>query len=512
MSTASISYKSLGDASSEAKAVAKKLDKYADSLYSNVYKKLNKYDGSWSDNLTTAKSTTNSKIQSLRTEQSEYESYASSLTGLRDECKRVDKAVRSNVSSLTASFKAAHGIRNSKVENAINYLFTSLNNKTAAGRWIGGKQDEFKAGASYLKSYIKEWYNYEGGKEAIKGMILVVLEVAIAVAGVVTAIATFLAGALTFGAVLVLAAALIGAAIAFQDAWTNYTNEKAAYAARKKNDPATGKRRSDINSYTDYLRSSYMFGDDGETYHYDKFYNGLATGLEITSIVCSVITVANSCGKLLKNGFKWATGSTAKLKDIKMKQIFSKDTFNAFGKKFEDLNKAFKLRGWDTVTDLGTKMVKDFGRNLKNEFWDFKELNGSFNKLGAISSIKNMLGVTKDIVSDGFSVQNICKVGILNIVLPGLTAFSVEDSDVTYISTNEDGQMFFDFTENITVADLHGIGEKSYKLLQSGIDLFSNDNILDLKVLDKLSTMSDINISIPDINIPNIDMNITRVA
>lgn len=50
MSTASISYSSLKDASSEAKAVAKKLDKYADSLYSNVYKKLNKYDGSWNSN------------------------------------------------------------------------------------------------------------------------------------------------------------------------------------------------------------------------------------------------------------------------------------------------------------------------------------------------------------------------------------------------------------------------------------------------------------------------------
>lgn len=36
MRTASISYSSLKDASNEAKTVAKKLDKYADSLYDNV--------------------------------------------------------------------------------------------------------------------------------------------------------------------------------------------------------------------------------------------------------------------------------------------------------------------------------------------------------------------------------------------------------------------------------------------------------------------------------------------
>lgn len=140
MSTASISYSSLKNASNEAKSVAKKLDKYADSLYDNVYKKLNKYDGSWTSNLSTAKSKTNAKISELRSEQSKYETYATDLIDLCDECKEVDKAVRSKVSSLTASFKEAHGIRNSKVENAISYFFTGLGNETAFGRWLGGKK------------------------------------------------------------------------------------------------------------------------------------------------------------------------------------------------------------------------------------------------------------------------------------------------------------------------------------------------------------------------------------
>ena len=227
MSTASISYNSLRDASNEAKSVAKKIDKYADSLYDNVYKKLNKYDGTWTSNLSTAKSKTNSKISELRSEQCRYENYAADLLDLRDECKAVDKAVKSKVSSLTASFKADHGIRNRKVENSISYLFTEAGNKTAFGRWLGGKKDDIDTEVDYLKSSIKEWYNYEGGKELIKGMLTVILDVAIALAGAVAAIATFLAGALTLGAVIVLAAAMVGAAIALQDAWANYENEKA---------------------------------------------------------------------------------------------------------------------------------------------------------------------------------------------------------------------------------------------------------------------------------------------
>lgn len=505
MSTASISYKSLGDASSEAKAVAKKLDKYADSLYSNVYKKLNKYDGSWSDNLSTAKSTTNSKIQSLRTEQSEYESYASSLTGLRDECKRVDKAVRSNVSSLTASFKAAHGIRNSKVENAINYLFTSLNNKTVAGRWIGGKQDEFKSGVSYLKDSIKEWYNYEGGKELLKGVLVGLLEVAIGVLAIVGAI-------LSGGALIVIIAGVVGGIIAVANGVANILNEQKAYSATQRNDPATGRRRSDINTWQDYLRSSYAFGDDGEHYEYSKWRNGLALGIDIVNLACTVVTLVSSAGKLLKNGFKWATGSTADLKDIKIKQIFSKDAIGAFRGKFANIKEAFNARGWSAAKDIATNMCKDFGRNLKNEYWNFEKLNGDFDLKGAVSSVKNMLSVTKDLVSDGFTVKNVFKIGVFNVAFPGLTAFTVEGSDVTAISTNEEGQMFFDFTENITVNNIYGVVENTFKLITSGYDELTSEDMIANNVLDKLSSMSELNISIPNIDVPNIDMPITRAA
>ena len=504
MSTASISYSSLKDASSEAKAVAKKLDKYADSLYSNVYKKLNKYDGSWNSNVSTASSKTNAKISELRSEQSRYETYATDLIDLRDECKEVDKAVKSKVSSLTASFKEAHGIRNSKVENAISYFFTGLGNETAFGRWLGGKKDDISSEMNYFKDSIKEWYNYEGGKELITGVLVGLLEVAIGVLAIVGAI-------LSGGALLVVIAGVVGGIIAVANGVANIWNESKAYSSTKNGDPATGRRRSEINSWQDYLRSSFIFGDSGENYHYNEFYNGLATGIDIVNLACTIVTVVSSAGKLLKNGYKWATGNAAKVKDITLKQVFSKDTFTAFKGKFADIKAAFQARGWASVKDLGGQMFKDFGRNLKGEFFDFFETNGDFNWKGAVSSIKNMLSIPKDILSDGFTISNIGKIGLTSIVLPGLTAFTVNSVDGTIIS-GDGGQLQFDFTDKVTVNDITGLFEKGGKIGSSIGDLTSSNSVINVDVMDKLTNSCNINISIPEVYIPSIEMPVLRAA
>lgn len=504
MSTASISYSSLKDASSEAKAVAKKLDKYADSLYDNVYKKLDKYDGSWNSNLSTAKSKTNAKISELRSEQSRYETYATDLIDLRDECKEVDKAIKSRVSSLTATFKEAHGIRNSKVENAINNFCTSFKNKTSFGRWLGGKKDDFDTGVNYFKDSIKEWYNYEGGKELVKGVLVGLLEVAIGVLAIVGAI-------LSGGTLLVIIAGVVGGIIAVANGIANIWNEQKAYSSTKNGDPATGRRRSEVNTWQDYLRSSFIFGDSGDNYQYNKFYNGLALGIDIVNIACTVVTFVSSAGKLIKNGYKWATGNAAKVKDITLKQVFSKDTFTAFKGKFANIKAAFKARGWASLKDFGGQLLKDFGRNIKGEFFDFFKTNGSFDLKGAATSIKNMLSIPKDILSGGFTISNIIKVGFTSIVLPGLTAFTVNSTEATII-TLDDGQLKFDFTEKVTIGDIVGFFEKIGKIGSSTGDLISVNSTINLDVVDKLSTLSDINISILEINVPSIEMPVLRVA
>ena len=222
MSTVSVSYWSLGQAAGEAKDVAKKLDKYANSIDKNVYKKLNKYEGSWTGNVSNARSKASAKISALESAAEKYRDYAEDLNDLKEECESVDKAVRSKVSSLTASFKKAHGIKNNVVVNTISYVFTSIGNSSYGGRWLNSKYDEAKSDIDYLKQSIEDWYDYNGGKELIKGILVGVLEIAIAVVGVVL---LFLGTITGVWAVIVAIATVVAAVIAVVNGFTNIVNE-----------------------------------------------------------------------------------------------------------------------------------------------------------------------------------------------------------------------------------------------------------------------------------------------
>lgn len=497
MSTVSISYGSIKDSSGEASAVAKKLNEYAGAIEYTVYNKLNNYSGEWSSNLTQAKSNANDKISSLRTMADKYTRYSSDLIDLRDQCEIVDKSVKSKVSSLTATFKENNGIRNSKVENAVSYFFTSIGNSTGFGRWLGDGKDKLKAGSNYLKDSIKEWYNYDGGKELIKGVLIGLLEVAIGVLAIVGAI-------VTGGALLVIIAGVVGGIIAAANGIANIYNEGKAYSTTQSNDPATGKRRSKIDTWQDYLRSSFIFDDDGTKYEYSEVYNNSALGIDVVNLACTVVTVVSSCGALLKNGYKWATGNATKIKDISLKQVFSKDTLRGFSNRFTDIKATFKANGFAAAKDFGTRLISDVGRNLKSEFLDFDDAKSS------IGSIKAMIGIPKDLIKDGFNISNFIDIGVKSLALPALTAFTVNSTDGVLV-TGEGGQMQFDFTDKVTIDDIYGIGDKiNSKIIGSSI--FKDGSTVGSDVVGKLSSVSNINISIPEVNMPNIELPILRAA
>lgn len=504
MSTASISYSSLRNASDEAKAVAKKYDRYADSLYNNVYEKLNRYDGEWSSNISTARSRTNQKISDLRAEQERYDSYADDLLDLRDACQSADQAVRLKVSSLTASFKEAHGIRNSQIENAVNYFLTGLGNGTSFGRWLNDRKDEFDAGRDYLKDSIKEWYNFEGGKELIQGVLVGILEVAI---GILTIV-----GAVFSGGALLLIAGLIGGIIAVVNGAVNIANEIKGYEAVQNGDPAIGRRRSKIDSMQDYLRSSFIFGDDGERYEYNAFYNGLATGIDIVNLACTAVTFFSGVGKLLKNGFKWATGSAAKLKDISFRQIFSKEAFQSFrtklGTQFKtgwaELKSGLKLHDWTPIKDFGKRLLFDAGDNLKASFWDFSDSKS------AVSSIKNLLTVPKNLLSGGFNFSNIASVTISSVVVPAITVFHVSGDGS--LEMGRGGQMQLNLFDNVTASDFKGIFDNFGKAGTLYNNISGADNIVSVDLIDHLSELSDVDISIPDVTIPDMKLSVLRAA
>lgn len=468
MSTASISYRSLKNSSSEAQSVAKKLDKYADSLYDDVVKKLNCYDGSWTSNLSAAKSNTNSKIEELRSEQRKYEDYAEELTDLKDECDRVDKAVKSKVSSLTASFKEAHGIKNNVVVNTISYYFTSISNSSAAGRWVNNKTDAFEAKANYHKQAIEDWYDYNGGKDHIKGVVVAALEIAIGVISIVGAVAAILAGGWT----IALAAALVGGCIAVVNGVTNLVNERRAYNATQNNDPATGKRRSKMDTLQDTLRIE----TDSE------FWHNVATGIDVVNITCAVISIYSGGKELLQKGYKWATGSMDDLSRIKWSDIFSKDFAKSLGGKFDDFKTSFQYGGWDFAKEFAKNLGKNMVNNFKYEY--FKNFD--------LDTVKAHLKVGKTLLKDGITFAAVLEF----VVGPSLTF-----GDYT-TATFEGGKTSVEFG-NISFGDFYEIFDDiGSKVI--GSDLFKDGNLIDPSLLEQLNNPIDINISIPDNIVPKI--------
>lgn len=131
-----------------------------------------------------------------------------------------------------------------------------------------------------------------------------------------------------------------------------------------------------MNTWQDYLRSSFIFGDSGENYEYNRFYNGLATGIDIVDGACTITVMFSTAGKFAKNVYKWATGSSAKITDIAMKQIFSKDSFRKFASKmklqfskgFSNIKLAFKYKDWSIVKNFGKRVFSDIGKTLKVNF------------------------------------------------------------------------------------------------------------------------------------------------
>lgn len=460
MSTVAVSYSSLWNSASEAKDVAKRLDKYANHLSDQVLKKLDRYEGSWTSNLSVAKSKINGKITELRDEADKYESYSKDLLDLRDECKEVDKKVKNRVSNLTAQFKENHGIKNNVVVNYISYVLTARGNSTAVGRWVNDRHDENRKNAKYLKDSIKEWYNYDGGKELIKGVVIGVLEIALAVVAIVGAVVTIVgaivSGTWAIGAIF----ALIGGCIALANGVSNLVNEAMAYNATSNGDPATGRRRSDIDTLTEWIRKDFD----------SKLAHAIAFGIDVVNLVCIVTKLATDGIKIVKNGATW-------LKDMGG----FKGLLGGLKTGFKDVLSTIKSGDWARILEFGKGFLKDIGGEIKSHF-NFKDLDG----------FKNILGFTKDIFKDGPIMAS-----LKNLLLGSL------DIDVKI-----DGEL-----KETSISDLIDFGEDIWKKIFNS-PVFQGDAInVDLSNLDfdfanigaKLDVKTDINISIPDVYMPNVN-------
>lgn len=426
MSTVSVSYSSLWDASREAKDVAKKLDKYADQLHDRIVKKLDKYNGSWTSNLSTAKSQTNQKISELRREQTKYENFSKSLVELRQDCKDVDGKVRNKVSTLTAQFKESHGIKNHVIIDYMRYLFISRVNTTAAGRWINDRRDETRSSIRYVKDRIKEWYGYEGGKEFLKGALVAILEIVIAVCVLVSPANIF---------------ALIGAAIALVSGCVNLANEIYGLMVSGE-DPATGRRRSGINSLTEWIRKDFD----------SKFAHGIAGVIDVVNFIASIGNIMVEGWGIIKKAYNWFKGGG-----------IAKTIANG-SKTWTDIMAAFRNnKGWESIMEFARGGLKDLLNNFMDDFLDGKTISPQ--------SIKNITSVVKDL----FKGENLAAAA--GLVLP---FFGESISDI--------GDMIFDeiLSEKIKESPMF------------------KDSPINSALMEKLSEISDIRISVPDVPMPEI--------
>lgn len=476
MSTANISYGSLRDASSEAKAVAKKLSKYAESLNDCVYRKLNSYSGSYTGNIQKAKHNVNTKIINLRSKSQAYNNYANDLSELKKTCVNTDKAVKSLVSNLTATFKKNNGIKNNKVIDNISYYLTSWGNSNSAFRWLGNAADSFVKFKDYLGQSIEDWWDYEGGKRFIKGLGVGLCEFGIAVCGVL------LLPAITgIWSAIVVVAGLVSAGLAIANAFVNMSNEFRALDETWLNgDPALGRRRSDENSIQDTIRRE----SDS------KGLNLLADSIDCIQLVCDTINIADGVKNLGKNGFKFF-----KEKKVYVKNIFSNLRQNC---SISKIGQAIKMNGFSTFKKMMSSLKNNIVYNLTKNFKNFDTIKD------VRKTVKNYLGITKSLLND-FSIDNIKETMVTKIVLPCITIFSVNKDEPKIIGFLGK-QMQFDFWDRITINDFYKITNSINKNVIKS-DLFA-DSYIDSSVLSKLSSVSDVSISIPEIYIESFEVKI----
>lgn len=450
MSVAVISYRSLDNASDEAKTVARKLTQYADGLQSAVYRKLSNYSGDHTANIRTAENQVERKISALRDKSSAYERYASDLSDLRDRCESTDVAVRRKISQLTASFKSAHNIESNAVSEALNYFLTSAKNSGSAGRWISDQTFETDSIKDYIRQQQEDWWDYEGGKQLVIGRLQALCEIVMGVCGVVLAVAALLASG-TVLAVLSAVTGLIASSIATMNGMVNWANEGRAYQETQNGDPAMGRRRSGEDTLQDTLRK--------ETD--SKFWHNVASGMDIALIVCTVVSLASGAADLIKNVYKWTSGSMAELKNLRVTDILKKGNLKDIGSNIgkslsENTKKAMKLFSEGKYSDIGKNLL-NFGEDLlskmKNSYTNFDSLTD-----GA-SSLKNVAESVKSLTS-----------GSLKEILANVTDMAAKNTELfkttTYDGKNKGALSYND--DSVNLSDVTGVFDKTGKIFENG--------------------------------------------
>ena len=119
-----------------------------------------------------------------------------------------------------------------------------------------------------------------------------------------------------------------------------------------------------------------------------------------------------------------------------------------------------------------------------------------------LESVKASLGLAKDITMEGITI----KVVFENIIAPSVSA-----GQITTLDNGENGQIKFDF-DSIKIENFYDIFDNTKSKVVESDFWSSGDGDISKSVLNKLSEITDINITIPEIHVPEINMPVLRAA
>lgn len=490
MATIAINYRQLQGAAGDAGKVAEKLTTYANSIQSTVLNKLNSYSGDRTGNISSAISNARNKKSQLEEDSRRYSSYASNLKTLKEDCENTDKRVADRVKSLTGTFKDSHGIKTNTLLDNIGRFMTSIANSNPVFRWIGNNiVDWVREKHDSLKNWIKEWYNYDGGKQLLKGAAVAVLEIAAAVAGIVVVALGTVTGV---WAVVAAVAAVVGGIIGVVNGVTNLINEVRGYAERQNGNASLGYRRSKEDTLTDTLRTE----SDNKGWHM------VANIVDSIKFVCDVIGFLDGAKDLIKNGYKWASKNLNSLDNLKIKDILTKANIKDFGRKLytgildglQSVKSAFARKDLEFFKRIAKDFSTDFMKSLNERYLNF----GSGLKDG-LKSLKNIASLGKEFLdAEGFGG----KLGAVfkEVVLPCINVahnpVGKTDANGNFIRSN--GRIVLDDPEKVSIDDIWSSAKDMFKLPLSDFP----------DLLKKFTGGKGPDISVPEIYVPQVNLQV----
>jgi len=277
-------YGDLSRAADHSNKLASELDDYCDSLSKKAQKKMYSVEGGMSSTLNTADYYVNQKIRNLRTKSSNARTLARQINNLLGTAKRVDSDVKSTIEANQKNLFQKHAdLRPSNAQLYLTSFLCDMKNVPVIGALIRGKE-AIDSGIDHLKKEIRYWYKCEGGKEYV-GIVLSAVGAVLAAVAVVCAL-VFSGG--TILAVIAGVAGFIGALIGFVNSVTNVVTSFQAYEAATGGHPGQAKIYAGQDKLSDVMRDRNYHDRDK-----NRFYNSLATGLDITETICDVIGIIN---------------------------------------------------------------------------------------------------------------------------------------------------------------------------------------------------------------------------